>query len=148
MFKADFHIHTKYSMDCNTPLNKIVSRCLEKGINCIAIADHGTAEGALEMQAIAPFTVIVAEEILTPIGEIMGMFLKESIPSRLTVAETISRIREQGALVCIPHPFDIFRRISLDGKAMEELIEHIDSIRDITSRSRFIEKILLEEFIK
>ncbi len=135
MLKADFHIHTKYSMDCNTPLDKIVSRCLEKGINCIAIADHGTTEGALKMQAIAPFTVIVAEEILTPIGEIMGMFLKESIPSRLTVEETISRIREQDALICIPHPFDIFRRISLDGKALEELVEHIDVVEAFNSRS-------------
>ena len=41
------------------------------------------------MQRIAPFPVIVAEEILTPHGEIMGMFLKETIPSGLSVEETI-----------------------------------------------------------
>jgi len=53
MLKADLHIHTEYSMDCSTPLEKIISRCQELGINCIAIADHGTAEGALKMQKIA-----------------------------------------------------------------------------------------------
>jgi len=77
MLRADLHIHTRYSMDCNTPLERIISRCLEMQINCIAVADHGTVEGALEIQQMAPFQVIVAEEILTPHGEIMGMFLKE-----------------------------------------------------------------------
>ena len=72
-------------MDCNTPLEKIIQRCLEIDINCIAVADHGTVEGALKMQDMAPFTVIVAEEILTPYGEIMGMFLKETVSSGLSV---------------------------------------------------------------
>ena len=75
MLKADLHIHTEYSMDCKMPLSQVIERCQQKGINCVAIADHGTVEGALKMQAIAPFKVIVAEEILTPHGEIMGMFL-------------------------------------------------------------------------
>jgi len=48
LLKADLHIHTRYSMDCDTPLDKIVRRCQELRINCVAIADHGTAEGALE----------------------------------------------------------------------------------------------------
>ncbi len=65
MLKADLHIHTRYSLDCDTPLEEIVSRCEEIGINCIAIADHGTIEGALEMRSIAPFPVLVDEEIVT-----------------------------------------------------------------------------------
>lgn len=135
MLKADLHIHTEYSMDCKTPLEKIINRCLEIGINCIAVADHGTAEGALKMQSIAPFPVIVAEEILTPYGEIMGMFLKESIPSGLSVPETISRIKAQGALVCIPHPFDIFRQSALNTKAAEEIVDQIDVVEVFNSRS-------------
>ena len=135
MLKADLHIHTEYSMDCNTPLDKIIERCLEIGINCIAIADHGTAEGALKMQGIAPFPVIVAEEILTPYGEIMGMFLKETIPSGLSVEQTISQIKAQGGLVCIPHPFDTFRRTGLDGRALEEIVGQIDVIEVFNSRS-------------
>ena len=134
MLKADLHIHTKYSMDCDMPLEKIISRCLETGINCIAIADHGTIEGALKMQTIAPFSVIVAEEILTPHGEIMGMFLKDGIPSGLSVGETISRIKAQGALVCIPHPFDIFRQSALKAKMVEEIVDQIDVIEAFNSR--------------
>ena len=135
MLKADFHIHTKYSMDCNTSLDEIVSRCLETGVNCIAIADHDSIEGAIKMQSLAPFPVIVAEEILTPQGEVMGMFLKEEVPSSLPIEQAISHIKAQGALVCLPHPFDIFRGLRVDSKRMEELVEQIDIIEVFNARS-------------
>ena len=129
------HIHTEYSMDCNTPLEKIIERCLEVGINCIAIADHGTIEGALKLKDIAPFTVIVAEEINTPYGEIMGIFLQESIPSGLSVEQGIASIRAQGGLVCIPHPFDTFRQSALDSRIIETIVDQIDIIEVFNSRS-------------
>jgi len=87
------------------------------------------------MQSLAPFTVIVAEEILTPDGEIMGMFLEETIPSGLPVKEAISRIRAQGGLVCLPHPFDIFRHSALRNKVIEEIAEEIDIIEVFNSRT-------------
>jgi len=129
------HIHTEYSMDSNTPLEKIINRCLEIGLNCIAVADHGTIEGALRLKDIAPFTVIVAEEIDTPHGEIMGMFLTEGIPSGLSVEQTLARIRAQGGLVCLPHPFDTFRQSALDGRIIETIMDQIDVIEVFNARS-------------
>lgn len=137
LLKADFHIHTAYSIDCATSLEKIISRCLETGINCIAIADHGTTEGALKIQSLAPFPVIVAEEILTPHGEILGLFLKESIPSGLSIEQTISSIRAQDALVCLPHPFDPFRGFRSGSQRLEKLAEQIDIIEVFNARSLF-----------
>ncbi len=137
MLKADLHIHTKYSMDCQTPLEKIIKRCQELGINCIAIADHGTAEGALKMQALAPFKVIVAEEILTTQGEIMGMFLKETIPSGIPPREAVRRIREQDGLVNIPHPFETIRGSALQDKVIDEIAGDIDLMEVLNSRSPF-----------
>ncbi len=123
-------------MDCGTHLEKIVARCQELGINCIAIADHGTVEGGLKMQNLAPFTVIVAEEILTPHGEVMGMFLKETIPSGISLREAIESIKAQDGLVCIPHPFDILRPSAL-GKMVEEIVPQIDVIEAFNSRCPF-----------
>jgi predicted metal-dependent phosphoesterase TrpH len=137
LLKADLHIHTRYSMDCDTPLEKIIERCNKLGINCIAIADHGTIEGALRMQDIAPFTVIVAEEVLTPDGEIMGVFLKETVPSGSSVRETIARIKEQDALVCLPHPFDTLRRLRLSEAELDKLAADIDIIEVFNARSPF-----------
>jgi predicted metal-dependent phosphoesterase TrpH len=143
LLKADLHIHTKYSADCQTPLEKIIERCQELGINCIAVADHGTAEGALQMRKLAPpsLKVIVAEEILTTDGEIMGMFLSETIESkenaRLTPVEAVRRIKEQGGLVNIPHPFETFRGSALKEKALEEIAPDIDLVEVLNSRSLF-----------
>jgi predicted metal-dependent phosphoesterase TrpH len=137
LLKADLHIHTRFSMDCQTPLDKIIKRCQELEINCIAIADHGTAEGALKMAQIAPFKVIVAEEILTTQGEIMGMFLKETVPSGLTPQETIKRIREQGALVNIQHPFETIRGSALKDSVIDEIVKDIDLMEIMNSRSPF-----------
>jgi predicted metal-dependent phosphoesterase TrpH len=125
-------------MDCNLPLEKIINRCLEIGINCIAIADHGTAKGALKMQSLAPFRVIVAEEILTPHGEIIGMFIKETIPSGLSIKQAISEIRAQDGLVGIPHPFDTFRGLRLDSKELEALVDQIDAIEVFNARGPFL----------
>ena len=134
VLKADLHIHTEYSMDCTVSLKQVINRCLEKGINCIAVADHGTVEGALKIREIAPFKVIVAEEILTPHGEIMGLFLNKTIPSGISVEQAISEIKAQGGLVCIPHPFDRFRKSALDGNMLEEIIQHVDIIEIWNSR--------------
>jgi len=134
LLKADFHIHTLYSMDSDTKLEDIIERCTESGINCIAIADHGTVEGALKLQEIAPFKVIVAEEVLTPKGEIMGMFLKETVPSGISIEEAISRIRDQGGLVNLPHPFDPLRGLALNGDEMDKLARQIDIVEVFNAR--------------
>ncbi len=135
MLKADLHVHTSYSYDCLNKPEDIIKRCLETGINCIAVADHGTAEGALLIQKIAPFPVIAAEEILTPCGEVMGLFLKETIPNKIPFAEAVCRIREQDGLVCIPHPFDKPNRHGLGRKILERFIDDIDIIEVFNARS-------------
>lgn len=136
MLRADFHMHTRYSMDSSASLEDIISRCQEMGINCIAITDHGAFEGALRMKEIAPFTVIPGEEILTPNGEVIGYFLKELIPTRQPIESAIEAIKAQGGLVGLPHPFDTFRGLKdLDNHRLEELASQIDVIEVFNARS-------------
>jgi predicted metal-dependent phosphoesterase TrpH len=137
LIKADLHIHTCYSVDCLTPLEKIVERCLERGINCVAVADHNTIAGALKLREIAPFKVIVAEEVLTPVGEIMGLFLSEKITRGLSPQETISRIRDQGGLVAIPHPFGRSMPWHANMLASTEILSQVDIIEAFNSRTPF-----------
>ena len=137
MIKADLHIHTCYSIDCLTSLEQIVERCLELGINCIAIADHNTIAGALKLREIAPFKVIVAEEILTPVGEIMGLFLSEEVSRGLSPQKTISRIRSQGGLVAIPHPFGRSTPWNTNPLTSTEVLSNVDIIETFNSRTPF-----------
>lgn len=138
MFKADFHIHSQYSDDCKTTLEQIIRACRKKQINCIALSDHGAVEGALKLKKIAPFYVIIAEEILTTNGEIMGLFLNELVPSGLSLQESIRLIKDQGGLFCAQHPFDKFRPDALKAEVMEELDGQIDVVEVFNARTPFL----------
>lgn len=135
MFKADFHIHSSYSMDSTTTLEQIIEACQRKGINCIALSDHGAVEGAIKLKEIAPFYVIVAEEILTTEGEIMGMFLKKVVPSGFSMEKSIGLIKEQGGLLCAQHPFDKIRPDSLKKEVMEKIQGQIDLVEVFNARN-------------
>ncbi len=135
MLKADFHIHTRFSMDSSTDPAEVIRACQKKNINCIAISDHGAIEGAREVKKLAPFYVIIAEEILTDRGEIMGMFMEELVPSGLSLEESIKRIKQQGALLCAQHPYDKFRADALKAEVMEEIKDQIDLVEVFNSRN-------------
>jgi len=137
LLKGDFHIHTRYSMDCHNELEEIIARCQELGINCIAIADHDATEGALKMREMAPFKVIIAEEVLTPSGEVMGLFLKEHIASGLSIERAMDAIHAQGGLVSIPHPFDPLRGLRLNEDGWERIIGNVDILEVFNARCPF-----------
>jgi len=137
MIKADFHLHTCYSMDCAMSLEQIIDRSLKIGINCLAVTDHNTIEGALRLKELAPFPIIVGEEILTTGGEIIGLFLTTEIPSGLSPEETVGRIKSQGGLVCIPHPYDTLRLSASRDSMFESLMPEIDIIEVFNARSIF-----------
>jgi predicted metal-dependent phosphoesterase TrpH len=117
---------------------QLIKACQKKSINCVALSDHGTTRGARDLSKIAPFKVIICEEVLTPFGEIMGMFLKEDIPNKISVEETLNLIREQDGLVCIPHPFDMVRPSAFRNmKKLESIMDNIDIIEVFNSRSLY-----------
>lgn len=135
MIKADLHIHTEYSMDCTTPLEQIIDHCLKIGINCLGVTDHNTIAGALKLEQMAPFSIIVGEEIMTSDGEIIGFFLTQEIPAGLSVEDTIARIKAQNGLVCIPHPYDILRFSVFRDHVIEDIMPEVDIIEVFNSRS-------------
>lgn len=130
-------MHTKYSFDSTLELKSIVEKCLKVGVNCVAINDHGTVEGALKLKEIAPFQVIVGQEILTTQGEVMGLFLRESIPKGLEPLQAVARVKEQGGLFCLPHPFDRVGRWGLPRSTIYSLLPHLDVVEVFNSRTLF-----------
>jgi len=140
LLKADLHVHTRYSEDSISPPENIVQHCLRAGINCVAITDHNEISGAFEVQRIAPFKVIIGEEMLTNQGEIIGYFLKEKIPAYLSPEETVARIKAQGGLACVPHPYDRFRSgAKLRNHALDKILPEIDLIEVFNSRTMLLQ---------
>ena len=137
MLRADLHVHTNYSHDSGASFQSIIDRCLKTGINCLAVTDHNTIEGALEMRRGAPLKIIVGEEIKSSAGDIIGLFLKEGIPKNLTPRETVRAIKSQGGLVMIPHPFDRIRPSALGQDTFESLASDVNVIETFNARNLF-----------
>ena len=128
-------MHTSFSPDSNLSPERLVVRCSQVGLNCIAVTDHDTIQGGLAAQRVADFTVIVGEEVRSSGGEITGLFLTETVPRGLSPKETVTRIKGQGGLVSIPHPFDRFRRGAIGRRALDEIVSYIDIVEVFNARN-------------
>jgi len=137
--KADLHVHTCYSSDSAASLESIIKHCQQVGVSCLAITDHNTIVGAQMMRQMAPFPIVIGEEIRTSAGEIIGYFLTEEIPGGLSPEEVVTRIKDQGGLVCLPHPFDRFVRSPLSNSIRDKLLSQIDIIEVFNARSPFLQ---------
>lgn len=135
--KVDMHVHTCYSKDATLSLETIMESCEQRGLDGVAITDHNTIAGALALKEIAPFLVIVGEEIDTTKGEILGLFLKEEIPGGLMPEEAMARIREQGGLVGVSHPLDRLRRSAMRQVALLDILDELDFLEGFNSRVTF-----------
>lgn len=133
--KLDLHLHTIRSPDSLTTYDALIRAVEQSELDAIAVTDHNTITGARELAARAPFPIIVAEEIRTTVGEIIGYFLKDEIPAGLPLGETIARVKAQGGLVAVPHPVDRFRRASALGRtALLQVIDQVDVIEGFNAR--------------
>ena len=107
---VDLHLHTDWSHDCSVDVTDLIEHAERIGLGGIAVTDHNVFGGALEAVDAARgrnLVVIPGQEIKTHgQGEVIGLFMQEEIPRGLSFADTIAAIREQGALVYLPHPFD------------------------------------------
>jgi len=132
--RFDLHIHTHHSPDSLMSPADIIQAAQRRGLDGVAITDHNTLEGALEVGAVAPLPVILGEEIKTTEGEIIGLFLTRTIPPRLSPEETVAAIREQGGIVYVPHPFDHYRREAMGRRTLERIIDRVDAIEVFNAR--------------
>jgi predicted metal-dependent phosphoesterase TrpH len=106
--RVDCHLHTVASGDAVTTLDQLAERLAQQKIDVVCITDHNVTAEAMAAAAgrLGGARVIVGEEIRTQAGEVTGLFLTERVPYVLPAAEAVGRIRDQGGLVYLPHPFD------------------------------------------
>ena len=139
MLNVELHSHTQWSKDCVISFETMLRMCDKRGVDRIAITDHNTAAGALEMYRRAPDRVIVGEEIMTDRGELLAYFVQESIPPGLTPDETIQILRAQGAVISVSHPFDRLRKGAWLEPDLLDIIDKVDAIEIFNARCMFAE---------
>ena len=117
----DLHNHTHRSYDAQIRPADYERAHAAGLVDVVAITDHNTITGALELRERASFRVIVGQEIDTADGELIGLFLEEPVPAGLPAIETAERIRTQGGLVYLQHPFYRLVRSRMRDTVREEL---------------------------
>lgn len=136
--KVDLHVHTQYSDDSLTQLDRVLYWARRRGLGALAVTDHNTIAAARALSAASSLPIIVGEEIRTAEGEIIGLFLQEEIPPGLAALETAERIHAQGGLVYVPHPFDRVRHSALDRATLMALRGQCDVIEVLNARVTFV----------
>ena len=133
--RLDLHVHTRFSKDSHAPIASVVRHCEKSGLDVVAITDHNNIQGALEVKKIAPFQVIIGEEIKSAAGDIIGLFLREEIPGGLPAAETAQLVKDQGGLVVVPHPFCRLRPTALGLEALLDILPLVNLIEGFNSHT-------------
>ncbi|MEA3325761.1 MAG: PHP domain-containing protein [Chloroflexota bacterium] len=134
LVRVELHVHTRASYDSLLPIEKLLKRCQAIGIDRVAITDHNLIEPAMKAKSLAPDLVIIGEEIETNKGELIGYFMSEWVPPGLDPFETIDRLRAQGAVISVPHPFDTFRSKGWLEEDLEQLAPLVDAVEIFNAR--------------
>ena len=142
--RVDLHSHTMWSGDSTTTADELEDAVLASGLDVLCITDHNAIKGAQELAGRLPCRVIVGEELRTHAGEIIGLFLSERVPFGVPPAEAAQRIRDQGGVVYVPHPFDALRRNlaepALVGLTEAGLVDAIEVLNAKTALSHLNER--------
>ena len=135
--RVDCHSHTMWSGDCTTTPDELAAALDEAAIDVLCITDHNAVAGAQKLADQLPCRVVVGEELRVGSGEIIGLFLTERLPGGIGLIEAAERIRDQGGLVYIPHPFDPMRNClqpdDIDLLVREGLVDGIEGRNSKTS---------------
>ena len=137
MLHVEFHCHTNASHDSLTTPRDLVNAARRAGLDRLIVTDHNTVSGARAAQILDPELVIVGEEIMTTHGELLAAFVTKEVPPHLSPAETIRRLKAQGAFISVSHPFDTLREGGWGEQDLLEILPQVDAIEVYNSRCMF-----------
>jgi hypothetical protein len=132
--RVELHLHSVASPDSLIQPQKLIDYCARIGIDRFAITDHNSIEGALAAKALVPDRVIVGEEIETTQGELLGYFMSECVPAGLEPMAAIERLRAQGAVISVSHPFDTTRSCHWSEAQLSAIAPYVDAIEVFNAR--------------
>ncbi len=139
---VDLHTHSSASFDSLADPRKMMARAVTMGLTHLAITDHERIDAAQAIATAAPdgLQVIVGEEIRSRDGDLIGLFLDETVAPGLSARETAAAIHQQGGLVGLPHPFDSIRssggsKAGEGEQRLEELASLVDYVEVHNARA-------------
>lgn len=134
MIKVDLHTHSTASPDGGITKQQYADLLRIGVLDCIAITDHNSISLALELHHELGDNIIIGEEIDTKQGEIIGLFLQSVIPRGLDITDAIEKIKAQGGLVYVPHPFETYRK-GIQKSDLDRVVDLTDIVEVYNGRA-------------
>jgi predicted metal-dependent phosphoesterase TrpH len=103
------HCHTRHSFDSLVDPTALVRHAARLGIDVLAVTDHDTWQGSVDARAAAEkekldLTVILASEVATEQGDVIGLFMTSDLVMKSAPA-FCDAIHAMGGLTVLPHPY-------------------------------------------
>src|SRR5262245_58029039 len=109
-----------------SPAETVAMIATRTAMDVVAITDHDTTEGAFialdyARQHYPDLDIIIGQEVTTGEGDVVGLFLRSTLPKFRTALEAIQAIHQQGGLAIAVHPFVYGWDLESVGKAILRL---------------------------
>ena len=136
MLAVELHAHSALSHDGRDPVDLLLEQAAAVGLDALVVTDHDEIDASLEAADLAAefgLVGIPGMEVTSEAGHVLALGVREVVPPHLSFDETLDRIREQGGIAVIPHPFQSSRH-GVAAKITEEQLATADAIEVYNSR--------------
>ncbi len=135
MLTVELHCHSALSYDGRDAVELLLEQAAAVGLDALSVTDHDEIEASLQAAELASeygLVGIPGLEVSSAAGHVLGLGISEQVPPGLPFAETLDRIRAQGGIAIVPHPFQSSRHgvateLSHDELAKADAIEIYNS---------------------
>jgi len=136
VLRAELHCHSSLSYDGRDPVEMVLAQADAVGLDAVAVTDHDEIDASLaaaDRAAEYGLVGIPGMEVTSEAGHILALGVEELIPPGLSFVETLDRIRDQGGLAVVPHPFQRSRH-GVASHVSEETLARADAVEVYNSR--------------
>ncbi|QPV63535.1 PHP domain-containing protein [Halosimplex litoreum] len=112
MLSVELHAHSAASYDGRDSVDMLLERAAAVGLDALAVTDHDEVSANDVLVDRAPeygLVGIPGVEVSSAAGHVLGLNVTDAIEPGLPFDETIERIRDQGGIAVVPHPFQEMR---------------------------------------
>jgi predicted metal-dependent phosphoesterase TrpH len=112
VLSVELHAHSSLSYDGHDPVELLLEQAAAIGLDALAVTDHDEIDASLRAAELASeydLIGIPAMEVSSAAGHVLGFGITEQVPAGLSYDETVTRIRSQGGIAVVPHPFQSAR---------------------------------------
>lgn len=124
--RLDLHVHTSRSDDAEAPVDEVLARAADAGLDGLAVTDHdAVASGLRAAERASEYGLLVVPgvEVSTADGHLLALGVDARPDPGCSLATTVERVRALGGIAVVPHPFQRSRH-----GAPREAIEDCDGI--------------------